>query len=369
MPKVSLTKKEAEQVREANERTESERIQLNARIASRKLLAEHQPVVFRMLEQALKQDQVPHACLFTGTAGSLKKEMAVLFAQSIILGAHELIDEEKLSGQDKEDARRIAEGTYGDLLYYDGSGSQAIDKNDVDDLQAAFAKTSMEERDRKLYILEHCENMTYGAMNSLLKFLEEPADNVYAILITDNRERVLPTIISRCVPVPFKPIDSSVYYELALQEGLDPEDAYFLSRITGKTGDYGAMAASPAYQRAKTMFRQWLGEEGNRAYLLVDYDVRMRVKPKDAGPGENVKDVNLALVQMFFGMIITYCEDILRGAEDGPPWYHKAVKHPRYADTAKILKIAVEERDLINRNNDLNLLMDQAIYRMEVLGK
>ena len=82
MPKVSLTKKEAEQVREANERTASERIQLNARIASRKLLAEHQPVVFRMLEQALKQDQVPHACLFTGTAGSLKKEMAVLFTQT-----------------------------------------------------------------------------------------------------------------------------------------------------------------------------------------------------------------------------------------------------------------------------------------------
>ena len=50
----------------------------------------------------------------------------------------------------------------------------------------------------KVYIIEEVEKMNQHASNSLLKFLEEPAQNIYAILITSNLNKVLPTIKSRC---------------------------------------------------------------------------------------------------------------------------------------------------------------------------
>ena len=367
MADAGLTKKESALIQAARHREEEDRSLREERKTARTLLEVNQPVVFRLLDQTIRTQDVSHAYLFTGKRGSLKREMAVLLAQSVILGAKNgLIREEERNEEDQADCRRIAEGTYGDLLVFDGYQKQSIDKKDVDMIQSVFAKTSMEKHNRKVYIIDRCENMTIGAMNSLLKFLEEPAENVYAILIADNPERLLPTIISRCIPIRFYPIPEEVYRELALQEGIDAEDAFFLSRILAQTSGYARRAASVSYQRAKLMFKQWAGIEGNRDLFLVDYDVRYRLKPKDLRSDENVKDSNLDLLEMFFGMVIGYCEDILKDAHDGPSWYHSAVKKHIKRDYQRILEIAVEERDRCNRVNDLSLLLNQAIYRLEV---
>lgn len=49
-----------------------------------------------------------------------------------------------------------------------------------------------------IYIINLVENMNVQAINSLLKFLEEPPANTYAFLTTENETKVLPTILSRC---------------------------------------------------------------------------------------------------------------------------------------------------------------------------
>lgn len=72
-----------------------------------------------------------------------------------------------------------------------------INKDIVLDLQETF-KTKSQINDKRVYIIDGIEKMNVYAANSLLKFLEEPEEGIYAVLITSNVEKVLPTIKSRC---------------------------------------------------------------------------------------------------------------------------------------------------------------------------
>lgn len=72
-----------------------------------------------------------------------------------------------------------------------------IKKEDIINVQKFFATKSLNNEIR-VYLIKDCDKMNASASNSLLKFLEEPNENVVAILTTYNIEKVLPTIISRC---------------------------------------------------------------------------------------------------------------------------------------------------------------------------
>ena len=66
-----------------------------------RLLQQYESVPFHALDHALIQDSISHAYLFSGAAGSLKKELAVLFAQSLLTGQKGLIDEEKANAENQ----------------------------------------------------------------------------------------------------------------------------------------------------------------------------------------------------------------------------------------------------------------------------
>lgn len=72
-----------------------------------------------------------------------------------------------------------------------------ITKEQIIDIQMELANKS-QINDNRVYIITEANKMNDYAANSLLKFLEEPQENVYAFLITNNIDKVLPTIKSRC---------------------------------------------------------------------------------------------------------------------------------------------------------------------------
>ena len=51
---------------------------------------------------------------------------------------------------------------------------------------------------KRIYVIKEAEKLNTSAANTLLKFLEEPADDIIAILLTNNRYKLLDTILSRC---------------------------------------------------------------------------------------------------------------------------------------------------------------------------
>ena len=155
-------------------------------------LEEKQPLVWKTFSNALASQRLSHAYLLSGEAGTPLKETAFFLAKSILCdNPSPLADETCLT------CTRIDHLTYADFLFLDGE-SGTIKKEDVQTVLGDFSKTPLEEKGKMVYIIHLVENMTVEAVNSLLKFLEEPTKNTYAILTTQNVARLLPTIVSRC---------------------------------------------------------------------------------------------------------------------------------------------------------------------------
>lgn len=87
----------------------------------------------------------------------------------------------------------------GDLLYVD-TELQNIKKEEILDLKEKLNTASIYNGIR-IYVIMEAEKLNASSSNTLLKFLEEPSDNIYAILITSNKNKVLETIRSRCISI------------------------------------------------------------------------------------------------------------------------------------------------------------------------
>ena len=351
--------KEKDAAMAARQQAEERDAMRQRRIRNRKLLETEEPVVFEVLSRACA-GELAHAYLLSGPRNALKSDAAVLLAASILLHADHLIDEEALPREEQVTAERVATRNHADLLVLDGYRKEMISLEKVQTVSSLFSRTAAETGGRKVYIILHAENMSIGAMNGLLKFLEEPAADVYAILTTDNIERLLRTVISRCVGIPFHSLSPAVYEAAAAQEGLDPEDAYLVSHLVYSLDGLADMAAGEAWQKTRQMLKQFLGAEGDPRMVLTDYDLRIR---------STDKDVNLDILTWFFGALVQYYRDVITGHEAGPDWYRQAMNRDRKTDPARLaarMRIAAEQRDRCNRNNDLNLVLAQAVYRWEV---
>ena len=105
---------------------------------------------------------------------------------------------------------------------------------------------------RRVWIIPEVEYLHPAAANKLLKSVEEPPDHVYFLLITDRLERVLPTIVSRCRLVEFRPVsDTVVATYLRESRGLDGVAAEALARLSGGAVERAQRLADDADRRAE----------------------------------------------------------------------------------------------------------------------
>lgn len=92
---------------------------------------------------------------------------------------------------------------------------QFIKKEQILDMMSSFS-TKPVYTDYNFYVITAAERLNNSSANVLLKFLEEPEDNIIGFFITDNKENVINTIRSRCQ-------NYSVYYDLSLVDDINDE--------------------------------------------------------------------------------------------------------------------------------------------------
>lgn len=90
----------------------------------------------------------------------------------------------------------IDDGNYLDLKIIEPEGN-FIKKKQLLDLQEEYNNKSLL-GNKRIYIIKEVDKLNLSSANTILKFLEEPEDDIIAILVTKNRYQVLDTIISRC---------------------------------------------------------------------------------------------------------------------------------------------------------------------------
>lgn len=191
----------------------------------------------RFFEQAIQKDRLSHLYLLFGLKGSGKLELALDVAYLIIKG-------------DKETDVLLRSQVYDrkspNVMVIEPEG-QSIKKEQIIALQQEFSKTSLVKGPR-VYIINHIDKMTQSAANSLLKFMEEPQSNtVYGFLLTENKDAVISTILSRSQIITLKSMDEQALKAALIEEQVDPEMAAFVPYLTKNLDEAMRMAMDPNY--------------------------------------------------------------------------------------------------------------------------
>ena len=188
-----------------------------------KYLKQYQPTIYKTFVNALEGNKISHAYLLVGNKGVPLLEIATFLAKSLLCD-----DPSPLACNNCISCLRVDDNNYPDCVILDGE-EKLITKDSVDNIAHQFEKTPLETKGIMVYVLNGIEYMREEAINSILKFLEEPQENVYAFLTTNNENAILPTIVSRCQTLHLKAIERSVVIEQATSFGVNRGDAELLS--------------------------------------------------------------------------------------------------------------------------------------------
>lgn len=173
-----------------------------------------------------------HAYLLHGPAGAGKRKIARALAAALLADG---------TG-DEETARAVGErverGTHPDLTWVAPSGAAEMLVSDIDEPVVAAATRTPFEASRRVFVIEAVETLNEQAANRLLKTLEEPPAYAHLVLVSDRKEEVMATIVSRCVHVRFDaPAAETIARGLLAQGRADEETAPACARLA--LGDVG----------------------------------------------------------------------------------------------------------------------------------
>jgi len=158
-----------------------------------------QEVVAKTLKQAVKQEKISHAYLFSGPRGTGKTSVAKIFAKA--MNCPNQVDGEPCNHC--YICQAVAEGSLEDVIEMDAASNNGIDEiREIRD-KSTYAPSLAR---YKVYIIDEVHMLSTGAFNALLKTLEEPTQNVVFILATTELHKIPATILSRVQRFEFKSI-------------------------------------------------------------------------------------------------------------------------------------------------------------------
>ena len=163
-----------------------------------------QTAIRKTLENAIYQNRIAHAYLFSGPRGTGKTSTARILAKAINCKTKNI--EDRLICNTCENCIDINSSNSLDLIEIDAASNRGIDEiRSIKDKSNYSPSKSM----YKVYVLDEAHMLTKDASNALLKTLEEPPPHVVFILATTEPDKMEPTILSRCQRFDFKKIDTT----------------------------------------------------------------------------------------------------------------------------------------------------------------
>jgi DNA polymerase-3 subunit gamma/tau len=167
--------------------------------------------VVRALTNALDQQRLHHAYLFTGTRGIGKTTISRILAKSLnCTGPDGRGDVTSRPCGQCAACTDIDADRYVDYIELDAASNRSIDE--IRDLiERAAYKPALGRY--KVFMIDEAHQLTKDAFNALLKTLEEPPEYLKFVLATTDPERMLPTVLSRCLQFNLRPMAPEVVKE------------------------------------------------------------------------------------------------------------------------------------------------------------
>lgn len=218
-----------------------------------------QQAPLQVLRRAIYSGRVAHAYLFAGPPNIGKTLVALWFAKTLNCERNTVFasPEEVDCCDECDTCRRFDRLVHPDFMLVrperavkvdgDDAGDDGEAESDVLEIEGSIITTGQVERlvehsylramqsRRKVYLITNAETMNKEAENRLLKTLEEPPPGTVLMLTCANLSGLLPTTISRCQLLNFRPVPATEA-ERCLRErypALDPEQTHSLAALSG----------------------------------------------------------------------------------------------------------------------------------------
>ncbi|MGH2699786.1 MAG: DNA polymerase III subunit gamma/tau [Actinomycetota bacterium] len=308
------------------------------------------------LANAISEDRVAHAYLFTGPRGTGKTSTARILAKALNCEQGPTPTPCGVCAP----CVAIAQGSSMDVFEMDAASHSGVDE--TREILSGVPLATAGGR-KKIYVIDEVHMLTTQSFNALLKTLEEPPDHVVFVLATTEAHKVLPTIVSRTQRFDFRRMPVSSLIELlsdvAKRESIDIEpDAI---EVVARHAEGGARDALSSLDQLRSIeghitdndAERLLGERGEDAFIQL-FD---------------------ALAEADIGSIFTTLDSMITQGADVRQLALGTLNHAR---ALMLLKTAPQAEELLDVHpEDRQRLADQAerfrigglVRLLELVGK
>ncbi|MDY3994139.1 MAG: hypothetical protein SOY58_00060 [Candidatus Onthovivens sp.] len=238
-------------------------------------LKKYQEIPYNIFKNALENNRFFHAYLLSGPTGTPIFEIAKFLSKCLLNNKHELKEEDNII------SKTVENRTYPDLIIIDTKKEQ-VKIDDIRRIEDKFSQTSINQLGIKIYIINLIENLRPNEANALLKFLEEPLDNTYAILTTENEYSILPTILSRTEIVRFSSVNKNDLIDECIKLGVNKKDAEILTFFQNDASMIKEEIENEDYLEAKKYVENFINllpnKEKLRFFVLNEINPNLKSK-------------------------------------------------------------------------------------------
>jgi DNA polymerase-3 subunit gamma/tau len=338
--------------------------------------------VARTLTNALLQDRVPHAILFTGARGVGKTSSARILAMALNCAGGPTPSPCGVCDACAE----IQRGACTDVLEIDGASNRGI--NEIRELRDSVRYAPQRDR-RKVYIIDEVHMLTTEAFNALLKTLEEPPPHVVFVLATTEVHKIPNTILSRCQRFDFRriahadiverlghivaaegmPIHRDVLSLIARQAQGGMRDALSLldqiiafagadASVEQVSGILGAVSRSRLFELSDALLRRDAGAALQTLDRICDHGVHLGTLAADLL--EHLRDLTVvASTDGLAGHALSTDEVVVA---------RQQVARTDAASLHRMFEIGVELAETVSRSGHGRLVLEMGLLRMASLA-